>query len=372
MIPDLELLARTLIVDAGVAPAAALAVGARYRGAWRFAVGAAGTLTRDGSAAAQPSTPFDLASITKPFVASAVARLARAGRLTWETPLGALVPELSESASGAVPLLLLVSHRAGLEAHRPLYAPLLGGGPVDVRAALRVAADARRADCVGPPPEEGFPPVYSDLGYLLAGVAASRAAGASLGRVVADEVTGPLGLDVADAEAWGARDPDFLSKVAPTEVVGWRGGLIAGQVHDENAWAVGGRTTCGHAGLFGTAASVARFGAATLDALHGRRDDWLAATEAARLVQPRAGGSLRAGFDGKSTEGSSAGREFGEGSFGHLGFTGTSLWCDPAAEVVAVILTNRVNPSRDNIAIRGARPALNDALFLAARSLSGG
>jgi CubicO group peptidase (beta-lactamase class C family) len=140
-------------------------------------------------------------------------------------------------------------------------------------------------------------------------------------------------------------------------------------VHDENAWALSGLGLSGHAGLFGTASSVARFGAAMLDALAGRDSSWLDLGTVTPLVEPRAGGTLRAGFDGRSAEGSSAGTAFGPRAFGHLGFTGTSLWCDPDTDIVAVILTNRVNPTRDNVAIRAARPALNDALFRIAADL---
>jgi CubicO group peptidase (beta-lactamase class C family) len=88
------------------------------------------------------------------------------------------------------------------------------------------------------------------------------------------------------------------------------------------------------------------------------------------LLRARPGGTLRAGFDGKAETDSSAGDEFGPDSFGHLGFTGTSLWCDPAAGVVAVILTNRVSPSRDNVAIRSVRPPLNGALHRLGRAVS--
>ncbi len=89
------------------------------------------------------------------------------------------------------------------------------------------------------------------------------------------------------------------------------------------------------------------------------------------LVAERAGGTLRAGFDGKSPEGSSAGARFGARSFGHLGFTGTSLWIDPDARVVAVLLTNRVWPrTREQDAIRAARPAAHDALHAYATSLA--
>ena len=152
----------------------------------------------------------------------------------------------------------------------------------------------------------------------------------------------------------------------PTETVPFRGGELRGVVHDENAWALSGHALSGHAGLFGTALAVARFGAALLDAWHGRSEVWLDAKGLAALLQERPGGTLRAGFDGKSADQSSAGTQAGPRSFGHLGFTGTSLWCDPDADQALVLLTNRVCPTRNNPRIRAARPVVNDALFACA------
>jgi CubicO group peptidase (beta-lactamase class C family) len=366
--PELDDVLARLVVAAPpdgsspVAPGAVVAVAARDDAGFRGATGASGVRSRLRPDAVTPETPFDLASVTKPVVACAVARLVRAKCLDWHCPLGTLLPELAECRAGDAPLITLLAHRAGLEAHRALFAPLVEGKVVDRPSALRDAANARRADCGGPLPPDGFPPLYSDLGYLLAGEAASRAASLPLSEVVRREVTEPLGLDLDSAEGWERRLPDFRDRVAPTEVVAFRGGEILGVVHDENAWALAKTGLSGHAGLFGTAASVAAFGVGVLDALAGRAPDWLAPEELEPLVRVRQGGTLRAGFDGRSPEGSSAGSRFGPRSFGHLGFTGTSLWCDPDAGVVAVILTNRVNPSRENVAIRAVRPLLNDVL----------
>jgi serine-type D-Ala-D-Ala carboxypeptidase len=362
-------LAQTAIVDTGVAPAAVLAVASRSQAGWRFAVGAAGVLSPSRPMPASPSTPFDLASVTKPVVATAVARLVRNGILAWDSPLGAILPELNETASGSVPIELLLAHRAGLDAHRALYLDSTRGAAPEPARMLQEAARARRTECIGSPPRQGFSPLYSDLGYLLVGAAASRAAGMPLGVVIEREVTAPLGLDLASAEQWAARRQSFLDDVAPTEIVEWRGGELVAVVHDENAWAYAGQGVAGHAGLFGTAIAVARFGAAVQDALKGRTPEWLGPAELTVLTRPRPDGTLRAGFDGRAASGSAAGTAFGDASFGHLGFTGTSLWCDPDADVAAVILTNRVHPTRDNIAIRAARPGLHDALFALGKAL---
>jgi CubicO group peptidase (beta-lactamase class C family) len=369
---DLDSIAERLVVLPGVSPCAVVAVGVRIGASWRFAAGAAGQRSANHPGHVDPETPFDLASVTKPFVASTAARLVKRGAIHWESKLEDVVPELADTASASAPLVDLLSHRAGLEDHRALYLPLLRGASVDPVEALRTTANARRPECEGTRPGDGFAPLYSDLGYLLAGTVLTRAAGKPLAELVDAEVARPLGLDVGAACWWLERESDFRARVAPTEVVEFRGGEIIGEVHDENAWALSGLGMSGHAGLFGRARGVLKFGACVLDALGGRRDDWLGRGDVEPLVRVRPGGTLRAGFDGRAETGSTAGSRFGPRTFGHLGFTGTSLWCDPDEELVSVILTNRVNPTRNNIAIRAVRPALGDALFEAGRALRQG
>jgi CubicO group peptidase (beta-lactamase class C family) len=214
-------------------------------------------------------------------------------------------------------------------------------------------------------PPEGFAPLYSDLGYILLGAALERQSGLPLEALLQREVAGPLGLELDSAQGWARRvgQRQFDERVAPTEELPERGGLLKGVVHDDNAWDWRGAGAAGHAGLFGTAAAVGGFGRAVLDALAGRSQAWLTRAEAEFLVRPRPGGSLRTGFDGKAAEGSSAGSSFGARAFGHLGFTGTSVWCEPEAGVVVVLLTNRVHPTRENIRIRTVRPDVHNALF---------
>jgi CubicO group peptidase (beta-lactamase class C family) len=369
---------------------------------------------------------FDLASLTKPMTAVA---FVRAG-IDPRTPLGELLPEVRATASERVPVELLLAHRGGLEAHRTLYGPLLRGEPVDVVAAYREASDARRPDAQGEPGRDGFEPLYSDLGYVLAGAALARAVGVrDAGEAIGQLVLEPLGIadcagTVRELEARGVTGP-----FAATETVAWRGGPVLGAVHDENAWALTGRGGSGHAGIFGTLDAVLTLGLALLrdvrrpDRREGadantevrrpdRREGADANTEVRRpertegadantevrldpwpgrefhearagrpeaehaglswLVRERPGGSLRAGFDGKSPApaASSAGERMGPRTFGHLGFTGTSFWIDPDAGIVVALLTNRVCPSRDNVMIRAARPWAHDHLFAMALARS--
>ena len=358
----LQEIARQFVVATGAAPAAVVAV------AWRGGLGfqtASGAASVAGNFVADPSSYFDLASVTKPFLATTVARLIRAGRLAWHTPLGDLLSETRGTHAGAQSVERLLSHRAGLEAHRTLFAPLLKQAPFDRSLAIQEAARARRAECSDPAPPEGYAPLYSDLGYALVGLGLEHLERLPLDGIVDREICQPLALDVGSARLLRTLHADFADRCAATETVAFRGGSVHGAVHDENAWALSGHALSGHAGLFGTAESVARFGAALLDAFHGRSEAWLTWSCLLALVRERPGGTLRAGFDGKSQTGSSAGALLGPHSFGHLGFTGTSLWCDPDADRALVLLSNRVCPTRTNTRIRVARPAVHDALFAA-------
>lgn len=348
------------VVERGVAPGASAYV-ARFDGAaWRSAEGAAGVPSGAGSAEVTPQTIYDLASLTKPVVACTLARRIRSAELRWQAPLGSLLREARGTASEAVPLRLLASHRAGLLAHVRLRDT--GVAP---EGWLSLCADARRPECQTELPDEGFAPLYSDLGYILMGALLERSSGVALEQLVQQEVAGPHALELDSAHGWAERlgRERFLASVAPTEWVSERGGLLWGVVHDDNAWDSRGTGLAGHAGLFGTAAAVGGFARALLDALAGRAQHWLSPSEAGVLIEPRPGGSLRTGFDGKAAQGSSAGGRFGIRAFGHLGFTGTSLWCDPDASVVVALLTNRVHPSRHNVLIRDVRPDVHGELF---------
>lgn len=339
--PDLDALAARIERE-GVAPRVAVAAATTERAAFGGA--------REAF--------FDLASVTKPFTAIAFAR----SGVDPSAPLGSLLEEARGTVSEHVPIELFFAHRAGLEAHREFFRD----APFERAAVLRAAAEARRCDAIGAPPEDGFSPLYSDLGYLLAGEALARATGhEDAGAAIEKLVIEPLGLsaELGTARALERRGLDLGAIAAPTEEVRWRGGVVRGRVHDENAWAFAGAGGAGHAGLFGTVSAVAAFGVWLLDAIDDSEPSlvW--------TVTPRPGGTLLAGFDGKSAIGSSAGDLAGARTFGHLGFTGTSLWIDPAARHVAVALTNRVHPTRENVAIRTARPWIHDALWARARKL---
>ncbi|MCL2779204.1 MAG: beta-lactamase family protein [Polyangiaceae bacterium] len=357
-------LAQSLVL-AHVAPTVAVGWAVRRAGhAWESR--SAEAIDRSGGGGTpidfgQGGAIFDLASLTKPMTAFAAAH----SDCHRTDVLGSFLATARGTPSESVSLELLLAHRAGLEAHAPLYLPLTQGKEVKRHRALVQAASARRADAVGLPPPDGFAPVYSDLGYLLVGEAlAQKERARDAGEIIEARVVAPLKLrdELGTARALDARGIGFAERVVPTEIVPWRGGEVRGRVHDENAWALGNRGGEGHAGMFGTVGAVLAFGCAALDAVvHGQGP--LSAGDLGWLVTERPGGTLRAGFDGKSECDSSAGKRAGQRAFGHLGFTGTSLWIDPDAGAVVVVLTNRVYYTRENTRIRAARPAAHDALF---------
>jgi CubicO group peptidase (beta-lactamase class C family) len=233
----------------------------------------------------------------------------------------------------------------------------------------------------GTPPEAapGARALYSDLGYVILGFAIERLTGVRQDRAVAALVTGPLGMrdtfyvDLDDPARPPARGParpaePSLSpdgrpvRIAPTEVCPYRG-LVHGEVHDDNAHAGGG--VFGHAGLFGTAGDVARFAAAMVRAAAGQAVAGFAPEVVRRFFRTPAapGTTWRLGWDTPSTTPgiSHAGDAWPRTGVGHLGFTGTSMWLDPERGRFAVLLTNRVHPSREHAGIREFRRAVMDA-----------
>jgi CubicO group peptidase (beta-lactamase class C family) len=360
-------LLRSLVIEPSVARAAAAGVAVWSGGRWEVEVGACG---HTGLEEASPETVFDLASLTKPFVALAFARLVDRGELRPEQRLEELVDEASKTPGGASSLEALFCHRSGLAAHHALFAPLERGCAFDRRRALLQASRASREARDEERSPFGFSALYSDLGYLLGGEALARSARVALDALVEREVTAPLGLGARSARQWLAAGADFIERAAPTENVPSRGGELRGVVHDENAWAFAGHALAGHAGLFGRVRDVLGLGVAVLDSLANRSVTLLSRPRAEWLLAERPGGSWRVGFDGKSDSGSSAGPSASSRTFGHLGFTGTSVWCDPMAETVTVLLTNRVCPTRENTAIRACRPRVHEALFQRGRALA--
>lgn len=340
--------------ETGVFPGASATVALWNEGSWVYVDQTAGLLVQEG-AEVTPSTIYDLASLTKPWVATAALRLHHRGIFPLDAPVHALVPEARGVPVGDRIWEAVLSHRAGLRAWVPFYERVPGGvGPAAAEA--WVVSELLRHGEAHPEGEA----VYSDLGYILAGIAMGRAAGARLDEIVAAEVSAPLGLEDEVFFGSARAEDSWKARCAPTGRSEWRRRVLQGEVHDDNCAALHG--VAGHAGMFGTARAVARFGAACIGAWHGRRG----ASEEASIrhaIAPRPGGTHRLGWDGRAERGSAAGTRIDRSAFGHLGFTGTSIWCDPRRQLVIVLLTNRVAISDDNAAIRAFRPRFHDAVI---------
>lgn len=340
----------------GVFPGASACVGAFREGSWELITGCRGAVGHGGPAVDE-DTVYDLASLTKPWVAMTAIRAYQRGGFPLDQPVEMLIPEAAGHPIGVRTWEEVLTHRSGLVAWEPFY-DRMPHAPGSTEAADWILADLiPRFDA-----SQVGTSVYSDLGYILAGMALPRATGKSLDRLVTDTLGAPLGLQQEAFFGATRIDPSWRARCAPTGWSPWRGRHLRGEVHDDNCAALGG--VAGHAGMFGTARAIARFGASWVGAWHGRRGALEEeAIHHATALRPR--GMHRLGWDGRADEGSSAGTSIGVEAFGHLGFTGTSLWCDPRRELVIVLLTNRVAVSDDNAAIRAFRPRFHDAVIAA-------
>ncbi|MDE2924198.1 MAG: serine hydrolase [Acidobacteriota bacterium] len=343
-------------VTAGVTPGGVLLVARRGTIVLEQA---AGHLTyEDDAPAVTPSTIYDLASLTKVIATTTLMmRRVESGALALDGTAASYLPELQGSPVGGATLRDLLAHSGGLPCCTELFRELGEGLDRDETRARYLEHIAATKLEVGPREKS----IYSDLGVLMLGEILERESGRGFAELVQDEILDPLGL--ADT---GYLPADSLrQRIAPTEFDAWRGRLPHGEVHDENTHALGGIAP--HAGLFGTARDVAVFAQAMLNGgAYGERrivdtDTVALFTRRAQLVPDS---SRALGWDTPSDP-SSAGRYFAARSFGHTGFTGTSLWIDPELELIVVLLTNRVHPTRENIAIRRLRPAIHDAVVLA-------
>lgn len=347
---------------AGVAPGAALVVGrhgriVRMRGY--------GTLDGPGSAAVTPETIWDMASLTKVIgTTTAVMQLIDAGRLSLDDRVVEHLPWWAEGdpRKGQVTVRQLLLHRAGLPAFRRWFLEMQGR-PAYIEAIGNEPLDS----------EPGSGTVYSDIGVMTLALIVEEITGQRLDAYLEAELFARLGMG----------DTDFLpaaslrSRIAPTEIDELRGGKMHGRVHDENADAFGG--VAGHAGLFSSARDLAVFAQLMLDEGRVRECDSAQAGAPCRMdadggerVMESATVELFTGrYDATSSRAfgwdtpdgrSSAGDYFGRRAFGHTGYTGTSIWIDPELDLFVILLTNRVNPTRENSRHVPFRRAVHDAV----------
>jgi beta-N-acetylhexosaminidase len=350
--PAFELLDRA--VADGAFPGGVLTVGLRDQ----MVIHPFGKLSVSPKApAVRADTIYDIASLTKVVVTTtALMTLVQEKRLDLAMPVARLLPDWAAGAKGdpdpswrsRVTVQMLMLHDAGLPAHRDFFKDAKGHDAV----LARVMAEPLIR-------EPGKQVEYSDLGFILLGEIVQRVSGDALELLAKQEIFKPLGMSETEFNP----PKSLRARIAPTEDDStFRKRLLEGEVHDENAWAMGG--VAGHAGLFSTAGDLSAFAQMILNGGSYAYHRLLArATIQEFTSRVQIADSARAlGWD-VPTENSSSGHYFSPHSFGHTGFTGTSLWFDPQRGLFVILLTNRVNPTRANEKIRQVRPALHDAVF---------
>ena len=336
-------------IQAGGYPGAAVVVGRRGAVVWERGFGRL-DWTDDSPPVVADRSIYDLASLTKVIgTTTALMILYDQGKIHLEDPVSKYIPAFSGGLKDQVTIRLLLEHRSGLPAGRDLWR--IAHSPEEARQAV-IDTPLEYA------PGSGY--IYSDLGADMLGFVVEAASGERLDQFLEEHVWKPLGMtDTFFKPADSLRD-----RVAPTEVSPPRGYPLQGEVHDENAFALGG--IAGHAGLFSTAADLSIFAQMMLNGgeYGGTR---IVADSTVALFTKRAAGTRALGWDTCGGDGS-CGRYLSERAYGHTGFTGTSIWIDPDRDMFVILLTNRVHAARARRpakVISDVRADLSDAAALA-------
>ena len=343
-------------IKAGGFPGGAVVIG--RRGATVVERGV-GNLSWSGKNPVVPSrTVYDLASLTKVVATTTgVMLLFDEGKIGLDDPVSKFIPAFAGGAKDDITVRQLLEHRSGLPAGRELWR--LAMSPEEAkRVVIETPLECSPGQCL----------IYSDLGADLLGWIVESAAGQPLDEYLQARVFKPLGMqETTFRPHWTLRD-----RIAPTELTPPRGYPLRGEVHDENAFVLGG--VAGHAGLFSTATDLALFAQMMLNGgeLNGVR---IVADSTVALFTARtpSRGTRALGWD-TCGEDSSCGKYLSKRAFGHTGFTGTSMWIDPDREIFVILLTNRVHAARarrPSKVITDIREDIADLAVLAVRDANG-
>ena len=305
-------------------------------------------------------TIFDLASLTKPLATTlALMKLADEALLDLDAPISSLIQPFPWKEKVDITSRLLLNHSAGLADWKPFYLSLtrlpLGKRKPAVRRLIMEEPLHQKPKTAS---------LYSDIGFMILEWIVEIIADKDLSSFLETHFYQPLGLKTLYLDNLAANKVYTKELYAATEDCPWRKEIIQGHVHDENAYALGGYS--GHAGLFGTALDTCTL-ANTLVNLYQGGGSALLTTHTVRTFFSRQGlvpGSTWAlGWDTPSEKNSSSGNYFSPKSIGHTGFTGTSVWIDLEKNIVVILLTNRVHPTRKNEKIRNFRPELHNLIM---------
>jgi len=314
-------------IRAGGYPGASVVVGRKGAAVWQKGYGTLGWTDASGHVTAD-RTIYDLASLSKVVgTTTAIMVLYDEGRIQLDAPVAKYIPAFTGGYKDSVTVRQLLEHRSGLPAGRDLWR--IARTPAEARqAVIDTQLECKPGQCF----------IYSDLGADMLGFVVEAVAGESLDRFLAEKVFEPLGMN----DTFYRPADSLKARIAPTEVSPPRGYPLQGEVHDENAYALGG--VAGHAGLFSTAADLSVFAQMMLNGgeYNGVR---ILADSTVQLFTRRAAGTRALGWD--TCDGNyGCGDHLSERAYGHTGFTGTSIWIDPDREMFVVLLTNRVHAAR--------------------------
>jgi CubicO group peptidase (beta-lactamase class C family) len=314
-------------IKAGGYPGAAVVVGRRGAAVWEKGFGRLSWSSSSTPVSAE-KTIYDLASLTKVVgTTTALMVLYDEGKIGLDTPVQQYLPDFTGGAKDSVTIRMLLEHRSGLPAGRDIWR--MAATPAEARAVVistpLVCSPGRCYE-------------YSDLGADILGFVVEAVSGQRLDEFLSQRVWQPLGM----TDTYFLPADSLRTRIAPTELSPPRGYPLRGEVHDENAFALGG--VAGHAGLFSTAADLSVFAQMMLNGgeYNGTR---IVADSTVALFSKRAAGTRALGWDTCGGSGS-CGQYLGEDAYGHTGFTGTSLWIDPQRDMFVVLLTNRVHDAR--------------------------
>jgi len=360
-------------VKRGVFPGAVVLVGTGDNVLYRQAIGWHGL--EPTRVPVEEKTIYDVASLTKPLATTiALMILIKEKKLRLDDRVSRFFPNLGAHGKQTIIFRQLLSHSSGLAAWRPYHKEIVQREAKEGRVGFLGTRSAReyvytqllREPLESPP---GRKAVYSDLGFMLLGAVVEEISGVEFDQYCQEKIFHPLGLqdtafiNLEKKRRLGAKPQ--AERFAPTERCPWRKRILRAEVHDDNAYAMGG--VAGHAGMFSMVDDLQRL-VSRLLACHRGEHTFLPAS----LIQEfwtrdvRVADSTWAlGWDTPSSQNSSAGSLFSSHAVGHLGFTGTSVWIDLQKQVHVILLSNRVHPRRDNEKIKTFRPALHDAVMRA-------
>ena len=345
-------------VKGGIYPGAVLLVGHKGENVFFQEVGHRSLVP--GSDPMQKDTIFDLASLTKPLATSlAIMSMVDKEAVYLDQPLTDLLAETVPEDKRNLTLRLLLCHSAGFPDWKPFYLELNKFPIEDRKKQLR-----QRLLEMPLAYQPGKEVLYSDLGFMMLEWVVEESTGLPLNKFIDKYFYGPLSLKrtfFSNTECQLRFDED---QFAATEDCLWRKKVMRGYVHDENAYVLGGYS--GHAGLFGTAEEVYVLADLLRGHFPGQRADYFK-PETVKTFFSRQdivnGSTWALGWDTPSTQDSSSGRYFSANSVGHLGFTGTSVWMDIEKDIIVVLLTNRIHPTRNNEKIKAFRPKIHDVIM---------